>query len=286
GILPEILPTARLVKANGSVELLTLVAILTGTIGGAVMADHLAAVVAYAAVVGIYAASLALNLFMEKTPAYPEVKLSQTLGGFAANLRFIFTGRRLARVLLGTSLFWICGALMKMNFQPWGQQVLHLASNTQISLLGLWLSVGVMIGSVLAGQLHAVGELGATRRYGWLLAAAIGLLAAVGWFMGHGLAHPQPFVIGVLAVAGVFAGLFLIPLNAALQAESHQDKLGKTIATQNCLENIAMLGGSAFAWVNVNAGVDPSQLFLGLAALVAVVVCFLKIPVAKTEAQA
>ena len=34
----------------------------------------------------------------------------------------------------------------------------------QISLLGLWLSVGVMIGSVLAGQLYAVGDLHVTRR--------------------------------------------------------------------------------------------------------------------------
>ena len=33
--------------------------------------------------------------------------------------------------------------------------------------------------------------------------------------------------------SGLVAGLFLIPLNAALQAESHKDKLGKTIATQN-----------------------------------------------------
>ena len=34
GILPEILPAERLVKANGLMELLTLIAILTGNIGG------------------------------------------------------------------------------------------------------------------------------------------------------------------------------------------------------------------------------------------------------------
>ena len=40
GILPEILPLERLVKANGSVELLTLIAILTGMISGAQLFDR------------------------------------------------------------------------------------------------------------------------------------------------------------------------------------------------------------------------------------------------------
>jgi len=93
-----------------------------------------------------------------------------------------------------------------------------------------------------------------------------------------GLPWPRLFAIGVLIVAGVFAGLFLIPLNAALQAESHQGKLGKTIATQNFIENTAMLAAGGFAYLNVKKGFDPSQLFFCLAALVAVVVAWLKIP--------
>ena len=46
-----------------------------------------------------------------------------------------------------------------MNFQPWGEQVLKLKTMTAISLLGLWLSIGVMVGSVLAGQLYEIGDL-------------------------------------------------------------------------------------------------------------------------------
>jgi len=41
GILPEILPNERLVKANGMMEMLTLVAILTGIIGGSLAFDNL-----------------------------------------------------------------------------------------------------------------------------------------------------------------------------------------------------------------------------------------------------
>ena len=107
---------------------------------------------------------------------------------------------------------------------------------------------------------------------------AIILLGAVQGLMGMGFPWPRSFAVGVLVAAGVFAGLFLIPLNASLQAESHQDKVGKTIATQNMIENAAMLAAGAFAYINVRVGFDPSQLFFGLAALVIGVVAWLKIP--------
>ena len=48
-----------------------------------------------------------------------------------------------------------------------------------LALLGLWLSVGVMGGSILAGQLHAVGDLRRTRTYGFALAGMLALLATV-----------------------------------------------------------------------------------------------------------
>ncbi len=283
GILPEILPKERLVKANGLLELLTLVAILTGNIGGAMAFDKLPLSACYSITMAIYALSLALNLFMTRTPSYPEVRCASSTGEFFHNVRQLFSQKRLARVLVGTALFWVCGAVLKMNFQPWGQRVLHLQTMTAISLLGLWLSLGVMAGSVLAGQLYSVGDLRATRRYGWLLAGGVLALGCIGSIIDAGFAHPVPLAIGVLIVTGLIAGLFLIPLNAALQAESHKDRLGKTIATQNGLENLAMLGGSAIAYMDVKIGFNPSQLLLVLAAFVAVVVVWLKIPPKTSE---
>jgi LPLT family lysophospholipid transporter-like MFS transporter len=278
GILPEILPAERLVKANGLMELLTLIAILTGNIGGSAAFDGYSLRLCYLLVIGVYGLSLVLNLLMSRTPSYREVRLRGSIRQFFSNLADLFSQKRLARILVGTALFWICGAILKMNFQPWGQQVLQLTTMLQISLLGLWLSVGVMMGSVLAGQLYAVGDLHATRRYGWLLAAGIAMLGSIGWLMGHGLNYPNILAPAVLILTGLIAGLFLIPLNAALQAESHKDKLGKTIATQNGFENLAMLGGSLLAFIDVKVGFNPSELFLALAAFAAIVVVWLKIP--------
>ena len=159
GILPEILPTERLVKANGLLELLTLVAILTGNIGGAMAFDRLTLSACYSITMAIYALSLALNLVMTRTPSYGEVRFAGSTGAFFRNVGNLFSQKRLARVLVGTALFWVCGAVLKMNFQPWGQRVLNLQTMTAISLLGLWLSIGVMAGSILAGQLYMPSEI-------------------------------------------------------------------------------------------------------------------------------
>jgi LPLT family lysophospholipid transporter-like MFS transporter len=274
GILPEILPRDRLVKANGLVELLTLLAILGGAIGGSVLADVFKdrVLVSYGVLGGIFGAALLCNLFMTPTPHKPDVRLGQSVGEFTGHLRDLLRDPRLSRVLIGTALFWVCGAAMKINFQPWGLEVLQLPDNTQIALLGLWLSVGVMVGSILAGQLHAVGDLRRTRAYGFALAGMLALLATVNSFgfwrtpvVQLGPLHLVVPVVLLLVAAGVAAGLFLIPLNAALQAESNPDRLGKTIAVQNLGDNLGMLLAGAYVFAGVQGGISSSGIFLGLA---------------------
>ena len=276
GILPEILPGERLVKANGTVEMLTLVAILTGNICGAKLIDVLPPLSCYGIQIGIYVVSMALNLVMTRTPCDTSVRLGTSLQEFFGHFATLLHAPRLGRILLGTTLFWICGAVLKMNFQPWGLKTLRLQDNTSIALLGLWLSVGVMIGSLLAGQLHKVGDLRRTRAYGVALALLVAILST---FTAHLL------IVGFLIFTGISAGLFLIPLNAALQAESPASKLGKTIAVQNFLENLAMsLGGLVVVLSTTRLSASAPAIFLGLAAFVIVAVAWLQFPERKDPA--
>jgi len=286
GILPEILPRERLVKANGMVELLTLVAILGGAIGGSVLADVFKdrVLVSFGVLGGIFGGALLLNALMTPTPHKAHIRLADSVGEFITHLRDLLTAPRLCRILIGTALFWVCGAAMKINFQPWGLEVLHLPDNTQIALLGLWLSVGVMAGSLLAGQLHAVGDLRRTQTYGFILAGMLALLYTVNSFafwrtpvVQLGPLHLVVPVVLLLIATGVTAGLFLIPLNAALQAESNPDKLGKTIAVQNLFDNLGMLTAGAYLFASVKVGLSPSGVFLGLAFGVVVIASWLKL---------
>ncbi len=292
GILPEILPRERLVKANGMVELLTLVAILGGAIAGSVLADvnkdHV--LTSYSVLTCIFGAALFLNFLMTPTAHKPDIRLGESIGEFTSHLRDLLTGPRLRRIIVGTALFWVCGAAMKINFQPWGLEVLHLPDNTQIALLGLWLSVGVMIGSILAGQLHLVGDLSRTKTYGFALAVMLALLSTVNslgfWRMPTVQLGPLHLVVPVvllLIAAGITAGLFLIPLNAALQAESDPAKLGKTIAVQNLGDNLGMLLAGAYVFAGVKAGLSSSGVFLGLAIGVAAIVAWMKFAAKPTS---
>lgn len=291
GILPELLPKERLVKANGTMEMLTLAAILIGNLAGALLIDAYPPLFCFNLLFIVFAVALLLNVFMAVSPRHPEVKFARTLGDFAGNTRALVTSPRLGRVLLGTGLFWFCGSVLKTNFSPWGLGPLgfrdgfpyslfgfhaELGATTQIALLGLWLAIGVMIGSMLAGQLYRTGEVQATRRWGWTMAGLIVILT--------GVTGTLP-VKAMLILIGIAGGLFLIPLNAALQAECHRGALGKTIATQNFLENCVMLAGAGLVYAAAGAGVGPLGIFLGLAACFAGAVCLLRIPPAAAKPQ-
>jgi LPLT family lysophospholipid transporter-like MFS transporter len=294
GILPEILPKDRLVRANGMVELLTLVAILGGGIVGSVMADRWkdSVLTSYGVVMGIYLGSLLLNMMMQQTPANPTVHWKTNVSTFWEHAQLLAKAPRLSRMLLGTGLFWVCGAAMKINFQPWGLNVLRLPDNTQIALLGLWLSVGVMVGSILAGQWFQIGDLHRTRFFGFALGTTLALLFSVEpWeFWRHPVIQAGPLhlvvpVVGLLIGTGIAAGFFLIPLNAALQSESDPGKLGKTIAVQNLVDNIGMSCASLLCLISVKANISASGVFLVLAAITTAIVFFLKIPANANHAQ-
>ena len=294
GILPEILTKDRLVRANGMVELLTLVAILGGGIVGSVMSDRWkdSVLTSYGVIMGIYLGSLLLNVMMQQTPANPTVRWKTNVSTFWEHAQQLAKAPRLSRMLLGTGLFWVCGAAMKINFQPWGLNVLRLPDNTQIALLGLWLSVGVMVGSILAGQWFQIGDLRRTRFFGFSLGATLALLFSVEplEFWRHPVIQAGPLhlvvpVVGLLIGTGIAAGFFLIPLNAALQSESDPGKLGKTIAVQNLVDNIGMSCASLLCLISVKAGISASGVFLVLAAITSAIVFFLRIPANPSHAQ-
>lgn len=292
GILPEIVGRERLVKANGVLEALTIIAILTGFIVGAALIDRLPVLACYGVLLALYAASLGLNLLMARSPSHQGLQWRESVDAFFANFGRLLESPRLFRVLCGLGLFWFCGAALKMNFQPWGLNVLHLHEetltvlhhpltlgvNTQIALLGLWLSLGVMAGTLAAGLLHRVGDLRGVRPYGWGLAAFIGCLGAVETLMRLGWIQSHLKIVLLLIATGAVAGVFLVPMNAALQSECDPAGLGKTVAAMNLVDNLGMVFAGGFLLFAARAGIDASGVFILTAAGLALAVAFLRIP--------
>jgi LPLT family lysophospholipid transporter-like MFS transporter len=277
GILPEIVPKGYLVKANGWVEMLTLVAILAGLYGGAALYDHSRSLDAcYATSAAWYLLALALNAGMTRTPHDPGAAIGRSVSEFRSSLTALAGHPRLGRILLGSGTFWFAGSVLRGNLQGWGLEVFREAgigdvTNTKLVLLKVGLVVGIVAGTVLAGPLHRTGDLGWTRRYGWGLAAGILCMGLMGGRFGV-----AP-VVAVLVAAGVSAGLMLIPLNAALQAECDQRKLGKTVSVQNFVDYFSMLAGAGFLALLSAFNLSPLLVFVALSAALAAVVLLLRI---------
>ncbi|HVU15895.1 MAG TPA: MFS transporter [Candidatus Didemnitutus sp.] len=285
GILPEIVPPDRLVKANGTVEMLTLVAIVGGIGGGAALYDHVRSLpLVYVVSLLLYVAALVLNGLMLRTPHNPAATLGHSLREFGGSLASLVRHPRLGRILLGSGLFWFAGSILRSNMQGWGLEVFQTAglaaesiSNVKLNLLLLALTSGIVGGSLLAGQLHRVGDLRWTRRYGFFVAVGVAMLGLLGGRFGL-----VPAVAG-LVVTGLFSGLLLVPLNAALQHESDPTKLGKTIAIQNFTDYFAMLFGAGFLFALAQFGLAPTSVFVALAATLAVIALALRTPALRSS---
>ncbi|MGB9601704.1 MAG: MFS transporter [Limisphaerales bacterium] len=277
GVLPEIVPSQLLVKANGIIEMLTIIAVLSGFLIGAVVVDKYSILTGFIVVFLIYFLSLCFAYMMERTSSNPAIKFKENVSEFLQNAKHLIASGRTSRILLGAALFWASGAIMKMNFQPWGIEVLKLKTNSEVSFLSLWVAIGVMTGSILAGLLHSVGDLKLIRLYGWCMGSLVIVLSFIK--TGSSMALP----IFLLILAGVAGGLFLIPINAALQWESHPEKRGKTIATLNLFDNLAMVIGGAFVFGVVHLGADPSTVFMLEGLLILSVVFFLKMPPIQSD---
>jgi LPLT family lysophospholipid transporter-like MFS transporter len=278
GILPEILPAERLVKANGMVEMLTLVAILGGLWGGAKLFDQTRSLtLCYLINAGFYLCALVLNAAMTRTPHDATARLGDSVGAFGRSLRDLVTHPRLGRVLLGCGMFWFVGAVLRANLQGWGLNTMRTAgvaeiTNEKLTLLKIGMILGIVSGSLLAGQWHRTGDLSWTRRYGLLMAAAVASLGLVGGHAGLMVA------VVLLVAAGLTSGLLLIPLNAALQHESDPAKRGKTIAVQNFTDYLSMSVGMGFMAVLTWTGLLANGIFIAVAVTLAVLAIALRIP--------
>ena len=271
GILPEVVGKERLVKANGTVEMLTLVAIVAGLGLGGIIYDHTRSLpICYAAAIGLYLTAFACNAAMVRTPHNPSARLSHSLGEFGSNFKTLFGTPRLARILVGSGLFWFAGSTLKSALQGWSIGVYHqanLGDATNVKIVGLLLAMtaGIVTGSVLAGQIHKTGDLSWSRRYAGLLAVGLAGLGIIGgrWGLAPALA--------VLFATGCASGFLLVPLNAALQAESDPNKLGKTVSIQNFTDYIGIAIGAAYLSTLSHFNLTPNEVMVALGITVALI---------------
>ena len=264
GLLPELLPQKRLSWGNGVLELMTFLPIITGTVAGAWLATWRPEMQAWAGVllVGLAGTGLLASLGITRVPAADPAKRFRVnfLGDVWANIQLARKDRVLALSLVGNTYFWFLGALLQMVIFIYGIDVLKV-SEVETSYLQAGIALGIGLGSVLAGYLS-----GNKIEYGLIPLGAIGLTAFGLWLAVPGLSYRSVLIL--LALLGISAGFFAVPVNALLQHRPDPAKKGGVLATAAWLSWVGIaLAAGAYGLGTLVFGWTPLQIFFAAAVL-------------------
>lgn len=277
GILPELVGHDSLVRANSWIEGSTILAILLGMLVGAKLADH-SVMLALAFTIGLYFAS-AGTAFLLPVRIIKEPSSQLRLLEFGKQIGQFFIARRSRFAVLGASLFWSTAAVLRVILVAWAPLILHSQNATDISQLTLFLALGIIAGSAVVPRLIPLEHIRRVRFPAYIMAVLIAGLS----FTDHLLtARIALFLIGM---AG---GVFIVPINAALQELGQQSiGSGSAVAIQNFFQNAAMLVSvGSYTYASANH-VDPVMAMQCLAAflLLFTFLIAIKLPKKKLEQQ-
>jgi len=279
GVLPELVQgDDALMKANSWVEGSTIIAILLGMVLGAAVADH-SITGALACVFVIYIISAMVAKCMRVLPAAHDKKGVDDgiWSSFRSTIQALLTTPRARFATLGVSLFWAAAVILRLVIIAWAPVVLLLSTSTEISLLTLFIALGIAVGALLAPRLIPMVHLRRARLAAYGLGISVLCLVFVTdvWTARF-----------VLFVAGVCGGLFVVPINSVLQDIGHRSVgSGHAVAVQHFFENIAMLTVTLLYTWAIASGVGAVSIMwvLGITVLLFTLIIARFLPAIRTD---
>ena len=251
GYIPEICPPGLVSKANGWVEMSTFASIIIGTaFVGFVMEFHDTNYLV-AAIYPVFVAILgAISvLFIKKVPAIGVSNKFpwNPIAGIYRDLRYLKKQKALFLAALANSYFWGLGLIFQTNILIYGKSMFVAAESQNtimLTMMPAYMGVGVAAGSLLASRWSGRKvELGLVPLGGFGMA-----------FCGIALLFTSTSYIAtliVLVMAGIFGGLFIVPLYAYLQFYSREDEKGRVLATAGILNGLFLVLGSILYYLFV-----------------------------------
>jgi LPLT family lysophospholipid transporter-like MFS transporter len=278
GILPELAGHEFLVKANSWIEGSTILAILLGMVVGARVADYsttwaLAGTIALFITSAVVALSLPVRAGQKSAAGSGMAEFGRQIGQF-------FTTPRSRFAIIGASMFWAAAATLRVIIVAWAPLVLMSKNATEIAELTLFLAVGIILGSALVPRLIPLEHLRRVRIPAYLMALFIFELSLTDSLW------PARFALLFIGITG---GMFIVPINAALQELGQQSiGSGSAVALQGFFQNLSMLaavGGYTYA-ASQNADPVNSMLTLGSLFFMSTFLVSLRLPKRQPVRQA
>ena len=234
GILTELLPTEKLVSANGWMEGSTVIAIILGAIVG----GKIASISPHGAMVAIafmYLVAAGFNMFIPKLPidhAIAKKDPLYILSDFYRSFVALWRDPQGQVSLSVTTLFWGAGATLRLVVIAWAGIVLGFGLDNATQLTAT-VAIGVALGSIIAARLITLENSVKVLPAGIVMGVLVICMAFVTEW------HIAAFLFFTI---GVLSGFFVVPLNALLQHRGHLlIGAGHSIAVQNFNENLGIL---------------------------------------------
>ncbi|MDP9339759.1 MAG: MFS transporter [Acidobacteriota bacterium] len=259
GLLPELLPEAKLSWGNGIIEFGTLLAAIVAALAGGFFAHAFRGRQVWSGVIFIVLAAvgLVISLGIMKVPAAdPGRKFDWNFAReFFSELRHMRGDRMLLTAVVANTFFWFLGSLLLLNIVLYGADVLFL-DETHSSYLLAGLSLGIGLGSLAAGLVS-----GKKIQTGMVIPGLAGILVMCALLSWSGIGFTM--VLTYLTVLGFAGGFFVVPVNALIQRRPAAAEKGRTIAVANLLSfvGVALQPVAQFAMLRLGHP-NPSWVFL------------------------
>lgn len=255
GILPFLTRGEQeLLRANSALESYTILAILTGSIVGGILSD-ISISLSLAACLVLYALSIVINTFIPKNPGNRSIRYQNAITEFGIDCVTLLRNRQSHYSLVGSGSFWLASAVLRMVIFLWVPLTLGITSGTSISLIIAVTGGGIAIGAAITPLLITIKNVQRTIWFGYAMATCIFAFIYI---------KSLVFAVGFLLLIGIFGGIYIVPMNAALQqVGQHSIGEGRTIAVQNFIENSFMCLGVGLYTLAAQHGV-PITISIGV----------------------
>lgn len=295
GYLKHLFGNEDLARGNGFAQAATIGAILCGTLVYALFFEQM-----YnqeAATTGELIRSIAplgwlliANAIMELICIYSLPKVDQEDSALkfdwynyrrgkllAQNLTAFWQNDIIRLSILGLASFWALAQLMLATFPTYVETRFAISNTAVIQAVMACSGIGIAIGSAMAGFI--------SRKHietGLVPLGAVGM--SIGLISLPMMSNPTTQALCFLGI-GVAGGLFIVPLNALIQFHASDTKLGRVLAANFWVQNVAMV---TVLSITISAAMNqlPSLRLLqgaGIAAAFVAFYSFIRLPFSLTR---
>lgn len=246
GILPEIVASDKITKANGLMTSFTFLAIIIGTFSASFFLDITNHHFIFAALISTFMAfiAMAFSFCIEYTPPSGSSKRFNILflAEIAKTLKIASLQPSLLTAIIGSAFFMFLGAFFQLNMIPFAMQSLHL-SDVQGGYLFLLTALGIGAGSLVAGKVSGkIVELG--------LVPLAGLGVTISCYFLDLFSDQLCPVLSLVVLLGLLGGIYQVPLDSYIQVESPNTSRGQIVAATNFLSFFGVLCASFLLFLN------------------------------------